>query len=272
MIQRVKANALDALRRFLPSEMTIAWRGMRVTCDPRTEIGMRLVRYGEFEEREADIAATLFVAFWGGTSRCVIDVGANIGLHTLLWARALPRSQVFAFEPAPKTFETLSKNVAQNGLGARIVPIQRAVGENQGEVDFYLTGDDAYNSMRDTKRKPVREVIRVPVGPLNDVTSTLGALRVGLLKIDVEGLESSVIAGARDLIQRDTPVLFVEIYRGTNSNEDPERTIRDIVSLGYRAYVLKDFGIEPYSSHNDNYYNYFFLPSAAPPGPQSAVR
>jgi hypothetical protein len=87
---------------------------------------------------------------------------------------------------------------------------------------------------------------------------------VGLLKIDVEGLERSVIAGADKLLQRDLPVLFVEIYAGTDSNPDPDGTVEHICSYGYSPFVYaSDVGLVPYETHRDDRYNYFFVPSQA---------
>lgn len=88
------------------------------------------------------------------------------------------------------------------------------------------------------------------------------ALPVGLLKIDVEGLERAVIAGAAELLRRDRPVLLVEIYGGAASNPDPERTIADIRAYGYEPFVYADdAGLQPYQRHRDDRYCYFFIPS-----------
>jgi hypothetical protein len=88
-------------------------------------------------------------------------------------------------------------------------------------------------------------------------------LPVGLLKIDVEGLERAVIAGAAELLRRDRPVLLVEIYGGVDSNPDPEGTVEDIRAHGYEPFVYAHHtGLVPYEQHRDDRYNYFFMPRA----------
>ena len=54
------------------------------------------------------------------------------------------------------------------------------------------------------------------------------------------------------------PDLFVEIYQGRNSNPDPIRTIDLLLGVGYRAWVVVDGSLQPYSRHKDDYYNYYF--------------
>ena len=132
-----------------------------------------------------------------------------------------------------------------------------AVGDRVGSTDLHIAADDAYTAVSDTRRKPIRERRQVPITTLDAIATE----RVGLIKIDVEGHEAAVLAGARATIVRDHPVLFVEIYRGVASNPDPEATIASICELGYRAWLLGAHGLERYVRHDDRRYNYFFIPS-----------
>ena len=152
--------------------------------------------------------------------------------------------------------------MAANGLGERIRTLRTAVGDAVGEVDFFVAEDSAYSSLKDTERKQIRERVRVPCTTLDALAADLPP--IGLLKIDVEGLERSVIAGAAALLRRDRPVLFVEIYGGTASNTDPEGTVKDICVHGYEPFVYAhDTGLLPYTQHRDDRYNYFFIPRPA---------
>jgi FkbM family methyltransferase len=252
---------LLGLRRRMPEAVVRSWRGMEFELDPRTDIGGAMLRSGTFEAAEIDVATALFASRYSRQSeRLILDVGANIGIHALLWAHALPHSRVVALEPAPMTYRVLLRNIERNGQTDRIGAIQVAASNRDAELDFFVTEDNAYNSLKDTRRKAVREIIKVPARRLDALAELEGA-RVGMIKIDVEGLESTVIAGARGLIQRDAPILFVEIYRGVASNSDPEGTIAAATELGYDAYVYSAAsGLVEYESHDDRRYNYFFLP------------
>lgn len=175
---------------------------------------------GGFEETEIDIAAALYSALY--PDRCILDVGANVGIHSLAWARLAP---VVALEPAPGTHSRLEANVAANGLQDRIRTLRTAAGDAVGEVDFFVAADSAFSSLNDTGRIRIRERTRVPCTTLDALAAEL-PLPVGLLKIDVEGLERAVIAGAAELLRRDRPVLLVEIYGGAASNPDPNGPLR----------------------------------------------
>ncbi len=247
---------LASLRRIPQSGTIETWRGLAIEFDARAEIGVALRHRGCFEQQEIDLATALFLSRYPG--RTIVDVGANVGIHALAWARGLG-VRVNAFEPAPRTYELLRRNVERNGLGT-IVRLHRvAVCDTCGEVEFFVANDDAYSSMKDTHRRPVREVIRVPSTTLDVLRAAMDP--VGLVKIDVEGLESAVIAGGREMIRRDRPVMFVEIYKGTHSNADPGATVATIMGLGYDAFVFSsETGLVPYERHDDARYNYFFIP------------
>lgn len=96
---------------------------------------------------------------------------------------------------------------------------------------------------------------------VDDVVKSLNISRVDFVKIDVEGLELNVLNGMRQVISIHKPVIFCEIYTGKNSNSDPEATVRLVCSDGYSAYVMRNGELSPYESHDDNFYNYLFLPT-----------
>lgn len=232
----------------------IRWRGFDININPRSRIGQKLRTTGGFEDAEINIAAALQVSLYPG--RTILDVGANIGLHTLAWS---PLAPVIAVEPAPRTYRQLVTNITANGLQNRVHPMQTAVSDAIGDVDFFIASDNAFSSLKDTKRLPIRHRVKVPCTTIDALADQLPP--IGLLKIDVEGLEDSVIAGARSLLRRDQPVLFVEIYGGTDSNPDPAGTVEHIRRYGYEPFVYaKDAGLLPYEQHRDERYNYFFVP------------
>jgi FkbM family methyltransferase len=256
-----------SLRRLLPGGLAPwQWRGFEVTLEPGSAMA-RVVRVtGGFEDTEIDIAAALFGALY--PDRCIVDVGANIGSHSLAWSRLAP---VVALEPAPSTYARLQANVAANGLQDRIRILRMAAGDTIGEVDFFVAADSGFSSLKDTHHGPISDRITVPCTTLDALAGEL-PLPVGLLKIDVEGLERLVIAGAAELLRRDRPVLMVEIFGGFDANPDPIGTVEDIRAYGYEPFVyasgsamlnrfaLEDSGLIPYEKHQDWRYNYFFVP------------
>jgi len=256
-VWRVRQLAERAARRIQralprPGHAVVDVDGLSLEIDPRTEIGYALWCGERFEARERDVAAVLYAARGGGGA--IVDVGAHIGVHALAWARSFPDATIIACEASPATAARLEANAKRNHLALNVVAA--AIGDHVGWAELQVSSDDAYSSLSDTRRRPVRERLRVPMTTVDAIASG----RVGLIKIDVEGHEAAVLTGARTTIARDHPVLFVEIYAGIASNPDPEATIASICSSGYAAWLLGEHGLERYVRHDDRRYNYFFIP------------
>lgn len=138
-----------------------------------------------------------------------LDVGANIGLATLALAQLAVR--VHSFEVVPSTFALLETNVANAGL-SHVVLHDCGLGEQSATVDLLRLHTDrsgAYISSAAPTKDHIVEVGRVEA--LDSLASTLGPNRVGLVKIDVEGFEIPVLRGARALLERDRPVVVLEM-------------------------------------------------------------
>ncbi len=134
-----------------------------------------------------------------------VDVGANIGVLTRLMAELAPAGRVYAFEPAPENFDYLRRNVA--GLD-HVEALPVAVLDRDGPL--HLEFNEAYpaGSFVSDKGQPVEGV------RLDSWAQEAALSRLDVLKIDVEGVEPSVLAGARELIRRYRPVTVVECNVG----------------------------------------------------------
>lgn len=252
-VNRLTGGRLIAIYRKLGCHITDQYLGQQFTYDPSTDIGKLLFFSGEFERSDMELCKDYI-----SENSIVLDIGANIGLHSIYFSGLAKEGCVLAFEPSLETFCLLAKNVAHI---SNIVPIDLAVSNKGMIADFFHTSDNAYSSLMDTKRKEVVSVIKVPCITVDDVVSGLCLDRVDFVKIDVEGMEFSVLRGMAEVISKYQPVIFCEIYKGTHSNQQPEETIRYLQESGYRAHVICDGMLVEYESHNDIFYNYLFLPS-----------
>ena len=224
-----------------------------VTYEPETDIGGRLYKGELFEKNEVDIAAKYIK-----NDSTVLDIGANIGLHALSFSAIAKDGLVIAYEPQPKTFRTLEKNIFQNNI-KNIIPLNLAVAGYAEIAEFYVMSDDAYSSLIDTGRKKLTERVKVLC---STVDGLLGNIKVDFVKIDVEGLELKVLQSMSGLIQLYHPVIFCEIYKGKIDSNNPHATISYLRNFGYLAYrvidgILVEFGQT--EKHVDDYYNYFFV-------------
>jgi FkbM family methyltransferase len=185
-------------------------------------LGRCLDLYGEFCEGEGDLFRQLL-----SPGQNVIEVGANIGAHTVHLARLVgPQGRVLAFEPQRALFYLLCGNLALNEqFHARAY--QMAVGDRPGTINApFLDPRGAHNFGGTSLGGEGGEAVR-----LTTVDHfPLPSLR--LLKIDVEGMEVEVLRGARETIARHRPALYVE-------NDRPDRSaelISLIAGFGYRLH------------------------------------
>jgi len=171
-------------------------------------VGQAVLRYGEYSHQEF-----ILFEYLCGPGDYVVEVGANIGAHTLgLAKRVGPGGRVLAAEPQPVVFQTLCGNMAINSItnvdavnlaltdaaGHVVVPqVDYAGRGNFGGVAM-AAGDDV------SKRAPGN---RIEARPLDEV---FDYPHLKLLKIDVEGMEAAVLRGAARTIAAHRPILYVE--------------------------------------------------------------
>ncbi|MGB8363836.1 MAG: FkbM family methyltransferase [Rhizomicrobium sp.] len=171
-------------------------------------VGRSVEVYGEYYESEVQIFRQLL-----RPGDVVVDVGANIGTHTVAMARLVgPSGTVVAFEPQTVIHQLLSANVALNSL-TNVHALHAAAGERAGEIfapdmNYARPGNFGGVELGGTQGKAV------PTMPLDEVAACQGAR---LIKIDVEGMEGAVLAGAEKLLRSQRPVLYVENDRVKHS-------------------------------------------------------
>jgi FkbM family methyltransferase len=229
--------------------------GVAIEYDLSSVVGRALLLEGGFEDAEIEFFLRRLRAH---ERPVVVDVGANIGVHTLRFAAGVPGAHVHSFEPSPETRARLLANVERNGLGSSVTVEPLAVSDAPGRARFYHCRDGAFSSLRDTGRQELADAFDVEVTTLDAYVEARAIGRLALVKIDVEGFEDQVIAGGRRTLEALRPDLFVEIYGGHSSNPAPERTVAAVCALGYRAFVLEGGEAVPYVRHSDERYNYFF--------------
>ncbi len=187
-------------------------------------VGRAIEKYGEYGGAEAAMLRALCAP--GDT---VVDVGANIGAHTLTLSRAVgERGRVCAFEPQREVFQTLCANMALNSV-INADCFQLAAGAEAGHVVVPHIRYDLRGNFGGVPMNDCESGAKVPKVRLDDF---LESDNLRLLKIDVEGMEAEVIEGARRLIARFRPVLYVE-----NDQPDRSRALIDVIGgLGYRMF------------------------------------
>lgn len=187
-----------------------------------TFVGRSLDLYGEWCEQELGLILPLI-----SPGALVLDVGANIGTHTIPFAKkAGPSGLVIAFEPQRLAFQNLCANVSLNAL-ANVNCKKAGVSSKDGWMKIPIYNPAMDFNFAAIKMHESDHGEAVPIVAIDD----LGLRHCDLIKIDVEGMEPEVLAGAAKTIQALHPVLFVE-----NNTLDGSRTIKAVEALGYVAY------------------------------------
>lgn len=176
----------------------------------------------------------------------VVDIGANIGFYTCLFAAAVgAEGRVFAFEPTPSTLVLLRENVERNGL--RNVEIEDvALSRSEGTATFHVfsTGGDVYNSLGASMAygTAAAQKVMVRTRRLDDYLDRIPPASVSAVKIDVEGAESLVIEGGRAFLSRlENAVLMVELNEAAARQcQSSAATVVQLLvrDLGYAGLVL----------------------------------
>lgn len=166
-----------------------------------------------------------------------IDIGANIGLTTILMDQTILGSEIICFEPHPKTYSQLTENIEKNKTGRnRISPINIAIGRQEEtlsfrDVDKYNTGN---SFLRDgSLAARAQASILVDVKPLDSIPE-VNDRDISLLKLDVEGFEIDVLLGAKETLKR-TQIVLMEFNHWCLSS------IARILPDDALSYVLNEF-------------------------------
>jgi FkbM family methyltransferase len=230
-----------------------------------THIGRAFDQYGEYCEAEVALFRTLL-----RPGDVVLDVGANIGAHTIPMAQFVaPPGMVYAFEPQRMIFQILCGNVALNEL-SNVQTLQWALGHTSGATKVAPVDYSAENNFGG---------IALGGGDGEDVAvvaiDELGLRDLRLLKLDVAGMELNALMGAAATIERCRPILFVANDRVDKSSP----LLSQIFNYGYRMwwhitplYSGANFVGNPHNVFGDQQSrNVLALPDDMPP-PQLPLR
>jgi FkbM family methyltransferase len=211
-------------------------RTLRLVTDGRDSIASALYWSGR-DGFEPELLRLFFTLIENAGT--VFDVGANTGLYGLIAALHDPARSVRAFEPHPSIYPRLVENARANGL-ENLVAEPLAVGDRDGRITLHLPSTltlslsaSTLSGFRRTDRS-----MSVHCTTLDTYVRDRGLGRVDLLKLDTEATEPRVLAGARELVERDRPWIVCEVLRD-RTEEALEAYFRD---TDYAFYHVTDRG------------------------------
>ncbi len=201
-----------------------------------------------------------------------LDIGANIGYYSLLAAKSNPKIKAYAFEPAlgPKYF--LNENIIINGFKKNITPVDLAISNQTGVIDFYEVANLKYQYLKfnlagegnagtkKTSRNFVKNTVKAT--SLSSFISSKNLQKIDLIKIDTEGTEFDILNSGKAEIKTHEPIVICETLFNTIESD-----LEDFFnSLDYLFFNHTTHGLKRVKTLNratdDGIRNCFFVPNS----------
>ncbi len=211
-------------------------------------VGYQLLTFGAYDKEEISFVLKIlrnrYTSFGGGV--VALDVGANIGVHTLEMAREMENwGQVLAFEAQERLYYALCGNISLNNL-SNAQAFNLAIGETVGFIQIPQPDYNkpaSFGSLELQYRPTQTEFIgqTISYSPKNLVSVPMNKLdnlkpsRVDFLKIDVEGMEIQVLRGSEQLLHDHNPDILIEWIKS-----DKTELISFLSSFGYNSIIEID--------------------------------
>ena len=223
---------IQVAARLVPGEVCVEFPNRtRLLVSPRMKGAAHFIapRLNEFN----DMA---FVMHFLRAGEMFADVGANVGAFTVL-AAGVAGARAVAFEPSPETFAMLSRNVGLNGLQERVRPVNAVVGRQPGTVQFSI-GLGTENHVAEASEKANSQPTQ-----MTTLDSELKDHPAVVLKVDVEGFETEVFAGAEQTLKNPAlqAIIIERSGAGNRYGYDEEKLHVHIRSQGFSPYYYQPF-------------------------------
>jgi FkbM family methyltransferase len=239
--------------------MTFRDSGLKFIC---TKNDKRLapfdtLNFGRYEAEELQMQKNLM-----DPGNTILDIGGNYGWYAMHIGQAYPTSKVYSFEPIPRTFQHLVRNLEINKIG-NVQPQPFGLSDSAGSFEFFYDPNLSVNaSLQNLTGKDSVESVTCVVNTLDGFWIPKKE-KADFIKCDVEGAELLVFKGAGETLKRDKPIIFSEMLRKWTAkfNYHPNEIIELLRSYGYEVFSLEGEKLAPFGTVNEDTTetNYFFL-------------
>ncbi|MCX8519130.1 MAG: FkbM family methyltransferase [Methylophilaceae bacterium] len=205
-------------------------------------VGYDILQTGCFSPDEIELGRNMLklLRSYRGEGLMVVDCGANIGTHTVEWAKTMTGwGKVIAFEAQEYVFYSLAGNIAINNC-FNATAHHVAVGKECGEIaipvaDYLKPANFGGLELKQVTEEFIGQPINYSKSALKPMRlwsiDSLSLPRLDFLKMDVEGMEEEVLFGAQETIKNYKPIMLIEVFK---SNQNSIRNT--LKSWGYTHY------------------------------------
>lgn len=217
-LRKIAYKKLDAMDQAPDAPFEIEFFGLRYRGNLNNGIEFAMFYYGAFEKpllfflRET--LQTLSKVGTDSKSTIFLDIGANIGQHSLFMSRFA--DQIHAFEPYPQVSDRLRTHIALNGI-ENLTVHEVGLSDDNGKLPFFAPigsnkGVGSFDS--DSQQRGNTPAGELAIVRGDDYFVSCGINDVDLIKIDVEGFERKALLGMQQTLQESRPVIVCEISYG----------------------------------------------------------
>ena len=168
----------------------------------------------------------------------VLDIGAHIGYYTLQFANLVGSTgKVYAFEPEPKNFELLKKNVQINKHD-NVVLIQKIVSDKDGIVEFFVSKLDSIGNKL-FKSEESADSIKIESTTLDEYFKD-SKEKIDFVKMDIQGGEGKATLGMKNFLKKNNPKIIQEWWPDAlkQNHTNPEDHLKFLQHIGYKFYEI----------------------------------
>ena len=217
-------------------EFEIDFFGFRYKGNLNCYIDWVVYFYGAYEKQELRILKDLIKE---QIDPIFIDIGANIGQHSLFMAQY--SNEIHSFEPYSAVRDKLQEKIDLNSISSITVhPV--GLGDENKDLNFYApaganTGTGSFVKEADSENHELNQKLRVVKG--DDYFNLEKITNVSLIKIDVEGFEKYVLAGLKKQLAEHRPVVFMEFSEATKASFSEQDELKAMLPDGYTILSVK---------------------------------
>jgi FkbM family methyltransferase len=188
--------------------MTVDCGDHVMTFAPADYIGRKIFRKGHYDrDHVTRLLAILNARHAPMQDKVLLELGGNIGTHTVYFALSQAFAHILSVEPDPRNYRLLQANLSQNGLGDQVTTINCAAGDALGALEFFQNQNNHGRSGM-VRRSASDFAITVQLKPVSLILEEAGVSpdSVGLVWMDIEGYEPTAMRSMIALLQRRTPI------------------------------------------------------------------
>jgi len=205
--------------------------GNKMFLDPNDSL--RVSYFGSFEPFETEIVKKLIKI-----GNNVLDIGANIGYFSLIFAKLVGNNgRVYAFEPEPENFRILKKNLEINHYN-NTMAIQKAISDKNHTIKLFLGENTSTHSIyQSSETSAFIDIESIKLDDFSDIQNK----RIDFIKIDIEGAEIDAFKGMKNVLQKNSQVTILSelnLYLLNKFNKKPREYVEILNDLDFEIFLL----------------------------------